>query len=96
MSETHATLGEVVEAARMGKRMDRAIRGKLSREIHRGRPVAMSILGQWARERYPEEFDDDATARRFVEEIARDWMARARYRPSGAPPRRATDIQEEA
>lgn len=73
-------LGESLAACIKGTQMDQAIRGKLSREIHQGRVVAMKDLAQWARARYPEEFADAAAARRFVEEIARDWAKRSRLK----------------
>jgi len=74
-------LGALSAACIKGQQMDRAIRGKLAREIRHGRVVAMQDLARWARARDPEEFDDDAAARRFVDEIARDWAARGRWRP---------------
>jgi hypothetical protein len=73
-------MSDLLAAIIMHKRMDRAIRRKLSREIRQGRIVVMKDLARWALERYPEALDD-AEARRFVDEIARDYAARTRWRP---------------
>ena len=71
---------DLLAAIIMHKRMDRAIRGKLSREIRKGRVVVLKDLARWMLERHPEQLDNDAEARRFVDEVAQDYIARTRWK----------------
>jgi len=62
------------------EQIERAIRRKLSRELHQRRIVDYEDLAQWVFARWPNDLGDLAYVRQRVRDVAEDFVARTRFR----------------
>jgi hypothetical protein len=72
-------MSRLLTALAMHTRIDRAIRGKLSRLARKDDAIVLKDVERWALARYPDHLDE-AYTRRLVREIAEDWAVRSRAR----------------